>query len=184
MATCQDYEESLTLHAAGALEPEEEARVRAHLESCAACRTEAEAHREALSLVTLPPPSAREEAVLAALPRTTLYRWRRTQVQQATRMRTAGALLAVAAAVLLVLGPVVQRRTAVTTPSTVEVEPPDTPAQEARSALEEWALADPLAEVFDLTDSEAPLEESEPDSEVLDSELEDFLSSPHPGDSL
>jgi hypothetical protein len=62
------------------------------------------------------------------------------------------------------------------------VEQPDTPAQEARSALEEWALADPLAEVLDLTEAEAPLEE--PDSEVLGSELEDFLSSPNPGDSL
>jgi anti-sigma factor RsiW len=182
MATCQDYEESLTLHAAGALEPEEEARVLAHLESCAACRTGAEAHREALSLATLPPPSAREETVLAALPRTTVSRWRRTQVQQAARMRTAGALLAVAAAVLLVLGTVVQRRAAVATSPAVEVEQPDTPAQEARSVLEEWALADPLAEVLDFTEAEAPLEES--DSEVLDSELEAFLSSPHPGDSL
>jgi anti-sigma factor RsiW len=182
MATCRDYEESLTLHATGALEPEEAARVRAHLESCAACRAETEAHREALSLAALPPPSAREEAVLAALPRTTASVWRRTQVQQAARMRTAGALLAVAAAVLLVLGPVAQRRAAVATPPAVEVELPNPPAEEARSALEEWALADPLAEVLDLT--EAPPEEPEPDAEMLDSELEDFLSPPHSGDSL
>ncbi|QRO00348.1 zf-HC2 domain-containing protein [Archangium violaceum] len=182
MATCRDYEESLTLHASGALEPGEEARVRAHLESCAACRDEVEALREVLSLAALPPPSAREETVLEALPRTTVSRWRGTQVQQAARMRTAGALLALAAAVLLVLGPVVRQRTAVPTPPSVDVELPDSPAEEAHSALEEWALADPLAEALDL--SEAQPEELQPGDEVLDSELDDFLSSPNPGDSL
>ncbi|MGZ3461252.1 MAG: zf-HC2 domain-containing protein, partial [Archangium sp.] len=44
MSACPEYDELLTLHAAGALEPGEQARVRAHLESCAACRSEAEAH--------------------------------------------------------------------------------------------------------------------------------------------
>ncbi|WP_257454011.1 anti-sigma factor family protein [Archangium lipolyticum] len=182
MATCRDYEESLTLHAAGALEPEEEARVLAHLESCAACREEVEAHREVLSLAALPPPSAREEAALEALPRTTLSRWRRTLVQQAARMRTAGALLAVAAAVLLVLGPVVRHRTAVPIQPSVEVELPDSLTEDARSALEEWALADPLTEVLDLTETQP--EESEPGDEALDSELDDFLPSLNPGDSL
>jgi predicted anti-sigma-YlaC factor YlaD len=175
MTACRDQDELLTLHAAGALEPEEEARVRTHLESCAACRAELKAHHEVLGLTALPPPSAREQAVLEALPRTTLSTWRRTQLQQAARMRTAGALLAAAAVVLFVLGPVVQRRTP--PGSTAWMEPPtspSSPAEETTSALEQWALTDPLADALEL---------DEPDPE-LESELEDFVSDPNPGDSL
>ncbi|HSP80559.1 MAG TPA: zf-HC2 domain-containing protein, partial [Myxococcaceae bacterium] len=94
MAACRDYDELLTLHAAEALEPEEEARVRTHLESCAACRAEAEAHHEVLERVALPPPSPREQAMLSALPRTVVGAWRRAQVTPVARMRTTGALLA------------------------------------------------------------------------------------------
>jgi anti-sigma factor RsiW len=174
MTACRDQDELLTLHAAGALEPEEEARVRAHLESCAACRAELEAHHEVLELAALPPPSPREQAVLAALPRTTLSTWRRTQVQRAARLRTAGALLAAAAAVLFVLGPVVQRRTTTAPPPVALVEPTESPAEETTSALEEWALADPLADALEL-------DEPEPEPE---SELEDFVFNSNPGDSL
>jgi len=177
MTACRDQDELLTLHAAGALEPEEEARVRAHLESCAACRAELEAHHEVLGLAALPPPSPREQAVLAALPRTTLSTWRRTQVQQAARLRTAGALLAAAAAVLFVLGPVVRGRPTTTPPPTTLVEPlesPSSPAEETASVLEQWALEDPLADALELEESD-----DEPDSE-----LEDFASNPNPGDFL
>ena len=174
MTACRDQDELLTLHAAGVLEPEEEARVRTHLESCAACRAELEAHHEVLGLTALPPPSPREQAVLAALPRTTLSTWRRTQVQRAARMRTAGALLAAAAVVLFVLGPVVQRHTTTDPQPPSLVEPLESPAEETTSALEEWALADPLADALEL---------DEPDSEP-DAELEDFVFNPNPGDSL
>ncbi|HYO51773.1 anti-sigma factor family protein [Archangium sp.] len=182
MAACQDQDELLTLFAAGALEPEEEARVRAHLESCAACHSEAEAHHEVLGLAALPPPSAREQAVLAALPRTTVSAWRGAQVRQAARMRTTGALMAAAAVVLLALGPVVQRR--VTTPPqpAAPMEPRASPPEEESFALEQWALADPLADALAL--SEADLDESEPGAEPLEFESEDFFSSPNPGDSL
>jgi len=172
MTACRDQDELLTLHAAGALEPEEEARVRAHLESCAACRAELEAHHEVLGLAALPPPSPREQAVLAALPRTTLSTWRRTQVQQAARLRTAGALLAAAAAVLFVLGPVVRGRPTTTPPPAALVEPLE--AEEMASELEQWAQADPLADALELEESD-----DEPDSE-----LEDFASNPNPGDFL
>jgi anti-sigma factor RsiW len=174
MTACRDQDELLTLHAAGALEPEAETRVRAHLESCAACRAELEAHHTVLGLATLPPPSPREQAVLAALPRTTLSTWRRTQVQRAARMRTTGALLAAAAAVLFVLGPVVQRRTTTDSQPTALAEQPENPAEETTSALEEWALADPLADALELDEPE-----SEPESE-----LEDFAFNPNPGDAL
>lgn len=172
MTACRDQDELLTLHAAGALEPEEEARVRAHLESCAACRAELEAHHEVLGLAALLPPSPREQAVLAALPRTTLSAWRRTQVQQAARLRTAGALLAAAAAVLFVLGPVVRGRPTTIPPPAAIVEPLE--AEETASELEQWALADPLADALELEESD-----DEPDSE-----LEDFASNPNPGDFL
>lgn len=181
MAACQDQDELLTLFAAGALEPEEEARVRAHLESCAACRSEVEANHEVLGLTALPPPSAREQAVVAALPRTTVGAWRGAQVRQAARMRTAGALMAAAAVVLLALGPVVQRRMATPSPPTVQEEASGNVPEEDAFALEQWALADPLADALDL--SEADLEESEPD-EFLDSELDDVFSNPNPGESL
>ncbi|HYO69164.1 MAG TPA: zf-HC2 domain-containing protein [Archangium sp.] len=181
MAACHDQDELLTLFAAGALEPEEEARVRAHLDACAACRAEAEANHEVLGLAVLPPPSAREQAVVAALPRTTVGAWRKAQVQQAARMRTAGALMAAAAVVLLVLGPVLQRRVATPPAPTAPVEAPGT-AEEDAFTLEQWALADPLADALDLSDTDL-LEESEPD-ELLDSELDDFFSNPNPGESL
>lgn len=183
MATCRDHEELLTLHAAGALEPDEEARVLAHLESCATCRAELEAHRDVLSLAALPPPSAREEAVLAALPRTTVGVWRRAQVKQAARMWTAGALLAAAAAVLLALGPVVLRHAA-TPPrqASQEVEASSPTSEDTSSALEQWALADPLAEALEQTD--ATSEEPEDGAEPYEPELEDFLSNPNPGDTL
>ena len=180
MAACQDQDELLTLFAAGALEPEEEARVRAHLEACAACRSEAEAHHEVLGLATLPPPSAREQALMAELPRKTLGAWHGAQVRQAARMRTAGALMAAAAVVLLVLGPVMQRRASTPPVPTAQVESASPPEEDA-FALEQWALADPLADALDL--SEADLEEPETD-EFLDSELDDFFSYPNPGESL
>lgn len=182
MTACREQDELLTLHAAGALEPEEETRVRAHLASCADCRAEVEAHREVLGLAALPPFSAREQAVLAALPRTTAEAWLSTQLRQAARMRTAGALMAAAAVALLVLGPTVQRPATPHVPPAAPLEMPEGPAEEEPSALEQWAVADPLAEALDQADAE--LEPAEDDTELPDSELEDFLSYPHPGESL
>jgi anti-sigma factor RsiW len=181
MSACRDQEELLTLHAAGALEPEDEARVRAHLASCAACRAELDAQREVLGFVALPPPSAREEALLAALPRTTADAWLSTQLRQAARMRTAGALMAAAAVVLLALGPMVQRRVAPST-SPTEEELSTQPGEETLSELEQWALSDPLAEALDPAESQS--EELDDTDEPSDSELDAFLSYPDPGESL
>jgi predicted anti-sigma-YlaC factor YlaD len=179
MVACRDQDEGLTLFAAGALEPEEQARVRAHLESCTACRSEVEARHEVLGLAALPPPSARERAVLAALPRTTVAAWRGAQVQQAARMRIAGALMAAAAVVLLALGPVVQRPASTPPPPTSHGEPPASPPEEESLALEQWALADPLADALEL--SEVDLDES--GAEPPDSEPDDVFSFPNPGES-
>lgn len=182
MAACREQDELLALHAAGALEPEDETRVREHLASCAACRAEVEAHREVLGLATLPPFSAREQAALAALPRTTADAWLSTQLRQAARMRTAGALMAAAAVAVLVLGPTVQRRATPHVPPTSPLELPADAAEEEPSALEQWAVADPLAEALDQAD--ADLEPSEDDAEPSESEFEDFLSYPNAGESL
>ncbi|WNG45593.1 hypothetical protein F0U60_16920 [Archangium minus] len=180
MTACRDQDESLTLFAAGALEPEAEARVRAHLESCAACRSEAEAHREVLGLAALPPPSVREQAVMAALPRTTVSTWRREQVQKAARMRTAGALMAAAAVVLLALGPVLQRQVTPQAPLATPVETPASVAEETE--LEQWALTDPLSDELELSDMD--LEDAEDVAGLSDLELEELLSSPIPGETL
>ncbi len=179
MAACQEYDELLTLHAAEALETEEEARVRTHLESCAACRAEAEAHHQVLERVALPPPSPREQALLAAMPRTVEGAWRRAQVTSAARMRTTGALLAAAAVVLLSLGVVVQRPLGTRAPaSTDEV----LPAEESLSELETWAMEDPLADALAAADES--VESLVDDAEGPASELEEFLSYPYLGESL
>jgi anti-sigma factor RsiW len=177
MAACQDQEERLSLWAAGALEPGEEAQVRAHLEACPACQREAEATRELLGQVAPPPHSLREQAVLAALPRTAVAAWREEQGREAVRMRATGALLAAAAAVLLVLGAVTDWRAA---PPPVEHTAPEVPLlaleeeEEPASELEQWALADPLAEALSPEAEEAGLAEDSPGPEVP--ALEDFLS--------
>ena len=97
MNPCPELDESLTLLAAEALEPEEEARVRAHLGTCAACRHELSARQAVLGLAAQPAPSPRENALQHALPESTLGRWRRAQVSRARHLRTAGGLLAAAA---------------------------------------------------------------------------------------
>jgi anti-sigma factor RsiW len=166
MAACREYDELLTLHAAEALEPEEEARVRTHLRSCAACRAEAEAHHAVLGRVALPPPSPREQALLSALPRTVVGAWRREQVTRPAWIWPAGALLAAAAGVLLALGATVPRPTDSHAPSETAEALPLTSSEEASSALEQWAMEDPLAEAL-AEGAEGPA-----------SELEDFLSYP------
>jgi anti-sigma factor RsiW len=174
MAACQEQEERLTLWATGALEPEEEARLRTHLEACPACLREAEATRELLGQVALPPPTSREQAVLAALPRTAVAAWRLEQGRQAARMQATSALLAAAAAVLLVLGAVTDWRTAAPQPHAA----PEALALEEEEALpselEQWALADPLAEALSPEGEDTELTEDSPGTQ--EPALEDFLS--------
>jgi anti-sigma factor RsiW len=181
MSACQDMDESLTLFAAGALEPHEETRVRTHLDTCAACRHEVAAHQDLLGLAALPTPSPREQTLLEALPRTTTSRWRRDQVQRAAHLRTMGVLMAAAAVLLLLLGPGVWSRTP--SPSS----PPASPEAAASTeedvlALEQWALADPLSDALDLTDVD--LEDAPEATGSWDVEAEEFLSSIPIGESL
>jgi anti-sigma factor RsiW len=181
MSACQDMAESLTLLAAGALEPHEETRVRAHLDTCAACRHEMAAHQELLGLAALPAPSPREQTLLEALPRTTASRWRRDQVQRAAHLRTTGLLMAAACVLLLLLGPVVSPRAP--SPSTPHASTEAAPStEEDVLALEQWALADPLSDALDLTDVD--LEDAPETTGSWDVEADEFLSFPSLGESL
>jgi len=175
MNACQEYEELLTLHAAGALEPDEEARVRAHLESCAACRSEAESTARVLSGVALPPPSPAMRQQMEALPRKTLGAWRRQQVRQAFRARTVGAVLAAAAVVLLVVRVSPSPRS-VGVPSSVAPRPAAAPLSETQSEFEQWAATDPLGDEFDSLLDEEDAEDWEDEAEEEPSASELFLN--------
>jgi len=176
MKACHEYEELLSLHAAGALEPDEASRVRAHLESCAACRGEAESTARVLSGVALPPPSPAMREQLEALPQRTVGAWRREQVRRAFHARTAGALLAAAAVVLLVVRPSVPR---VETPQ-APLSIPEAPAgiSETQADFEQWASTDPLGAELDgiLADDDLEDWEAEAEAEVEPSESELFLT--------
>jgi anti-sigma factor RsiW len=174
MKACHEYEELLSLYAAGALEPDEEARVRAHLESCAACRSEVESTARVLSDVALSPPSPAMREKLEALPRRTLGAWRREQVRRAFHARTAGALLAAAAVVLLVVRPSLPRGETPRAPVAI----PEAPSglSETQADFEQWASTDPLGDELDGILAEDDVEDWEDEAEVEPSESEQFLT--------
>jgi anti-sigma factor RsiW len=181
MSACQDYEELLTLHATAALEPAEEALVRAHLESCPACRSEAEATASLLGQVALPALSPAARQTLEAMPQRVTAAWRREQVRKALRTRAVGALMATAAVLMLMLAPSILRHDE---PRAL-LEPSSTGAMasETEDAFEQWASADPLTEMIDpgvSLDDEESWEEEDAE-ELPESEL--FLNL-NPGESL
>ncbi len=174
MKACQEYEELLTLYAAGALEPDEESRVRAHLESCAACRSESESTARVLSGLALPPASPAMREQTEALPQRALGAWRREQVRRAFQARTVGALMAAAAVVLLVVRPSLPREETPRAPAP-RMEAPAT-LSETQSAFEQWASTDPLGEELGGFLTEDDVEDWEEEAEVDPSETELFLT--------
>jgi anti-sigma factor RsiW len=187
MSACQDYEELLTLHATGALEPADEARVRAHLERCAACRSEAESTASLLGEVALPALSAAEKEKLDTLPQRVTGAWRREQVRKALRTRTVGALLATAAVLMLMLAPSILRHEE---PRALLERPPEIAAaptaSEIEAEFEQWVSADPLSEMVEpeaSLDDEAVGDESWEADELESDESELFLNL-NPGESL
>lgn len=176
MSACQDYEELLTLHAAGALEPSEEALVRAHLETCAACRTEAQATASLLGQVALPALSSAEKEKVEALPQRVAGAWRREQVRKALRTRTVGALMATAAVLLLMVAPSILRHEdprIVPSPSAGTSAAAADPEEdwETEAEFEQWASADPLSQMVEpaefLDDDESLNESWEEDEQEL-----------------
>jgi anti-sigma factor RsiW len=109
MTACREYDLSLSLRAAGALDPAEAARLEAHLEACPACRAEAEADAEVLSLAKLPPVSDAERRALADLPKRALAELRRSDglAERRRRLgkRIAFGIVAAAAAVIVMYAP-------------------------------------------------------------------------------
>jgi anti-sigma factor RsiW len=172
MSACPDQEELLTLHAAGALEPADEARLRAHLDSCEACRREAESTTRLLGEMALPPPSAAMRERMETVPQRALGAWRREQVRKAFRARTVGAMLATAAAVLFVVNPVLRRQ---------EAPRPEAPlaipasSSETQADFELWAAADPLGDVLEPVSDEEDWEDGAETGEVEPSTTELFL---------
>ncbi|XXF76085.1 zf-HC2 domain-containing protein [Myxococcaceae bacterium GXIMD 01537] len=154
MEACPEYEERLTLHAADALEAEEEARVLAHLETCAGCRAEAASTARLLGRLAPPPLTLREQAVVATLPRRTQAAWRREWVRKAARMQWTGALMAAAAVVALVLVPTVRRGAEPRALTPVLAPVSADAADETLEAFDAWALRDPLADALDEDDAE------------------------------
>ncbi len=118
MKPCSEIQPLLLDRAAGALPPETETRLTGHLETCLACRAEAKALDEALSLAGLPPPSEAERQVLDGLAGETLRAFRKDRARR-TLWRGVGAGMAIAAAaaaVVLVL-PVMRHGKGARTPS-------------------------------------------------------------------
>lgn len=109
---CRELDVLRSLHAAGALEGEEAARVAAHLEACAECREADARDRDLLGLARLPEPSPAEALAVADLAGHTLRELRRRE-RQSTWLRRTGTVAAVgvaaAAVVLLLLSPAITR---------------------------------------------------------------------------
>ncbi len=114
--TCRDFEMSISLRAAGALDPAETARLDAHLDACAACRAEADLAAEALSLAKLPPVSDAERLAMRDLPALALAEIRRSERRRGVGKRVFTVVAVAAAAALFALAPAVLRKP--TTPPT------------------------------------------------------------------
>ena len=95
--TCADFETLLLDRAAGALDDDGESRLEAHLADCLPCRTEAATLQQALALAALPPPSAREAAIVAAGAPVAAARWRAGRQERRFAGRLALAVAASAA---------------------------------------------------------------------------------------
>ncbi|RJS27198.1 zf-HC2 domain-containing protein [Corallococcus sp. H22C18031201] len=151
MGACAEYEERLSLHAAGALEGEAAAQVRAHLETCAACRAEAADAAEVLGLVALPARSPAETREWEALPARTQAAWRRERSRRDGWRRAAGGFVAAAAGVALMLAftgraPLAPRPTVMPEPPAEDAplaQPVDT---QTLADFEAWAGLEPLTD--------------------------------------
>jgi predicted anti-sigma-YlaC factor YlaD len=135
VSACQDLDLLLPLHASGALEPADAARVEAHLSECAACRLELEGDREVLSLAKLPPVTAAERRAITMAPRRALAEFTRADGRRARWARVSAGIAVAAAAVVAILTPVLLRRTPEVPVVAAEWEAPDP------DAVWEWTEA-------------------------------------------
>ncbi|MFP2929279.1 zf-HC2 domain-containing protein [Pyxidicoccus sp. 3LG] len=177
MAACPEYEVLLDVHATGALDSAEAARVHAHVKTCDGCREALAATIDVLMLAELPPLSAEEKTALDEVPRRTLAAWRRDTQHRGLRRRTLGSLMAAAAVVtLMLLVPNLVQKSGllerehgtgpVTTPAPVETPAPSSDAEvdaETMAAIEAWAGLEPVDEV--VLDGEDLVDDLEEDAD-------------------
>ncbi|BDG02798.1 zf-HC2 domain-containing protein [Anaeromyxobacter oryzae] len=109
-AACADLQVLLSLRAAGALVPAEEALVAAHLADCAACRAEAARDADVLGLARLPEPSEGERRAVAAVPERVVAAVRRTEARRGAGKRVVAVVAAIAAVAVMVAAPAVLRK--------------------------------------------------------------------------
>jgi hypothetical protein len=107
---CAEHEIAISLHAAGALEADEAARLEAHVQGCAPCREALAASARALGLARLPPVTEPERRALAALPAAVISELRRQDRRRALGVRVAVLGGVAAALVLAVASPVLLRK--------------------------------------------------------------------------
>ncbi len=110
MTACQDFDVLISLRAAGALDPEESARLEAHLSTCAACRAEAEADAAVLRLAKLPAPTDAERQATSGIVKGALAELHRREGRASSWKRTTAAFAAAAAILVAVLAPAVLGR--------------------------------------------------------------------------
>jgi len=96
---CAEHEVAISLHAAGALEADEAARLEAHIQGCASCRAVLAASARALGLARLPPVNELERRAVGDLAGRTLRELRSRERRFVVSWRIAG--VAAVAAVLV-----------------------------------------------------------------------------------
>jgi len=99
---CAEHEVALSLHAAGALEADEAARLEAHIQGCASCRAVLAASARALGLARLPPVTEPERRAIGDIAGRTLreLRSRERRFLVSWRIAAVGAVAAVLVASL------------------------------------------------------------------------------------
>jgi len=169
MTACTTQEPLLLERACGTLDAAGEARLAAHLASCAACRAEAAADDDVLALVALPPPGAAELEALDGLAealrpaaRPTPWRrpWSRTRAGALALAAAAAALLVTLASPLLSRPPVPDR-------ASLASARPSTEAWQEPEPAERWDLADDVddASVSELGADEVAMAEAMADDD-------------------
>jgi hypothetical protein len=150
VSACEDLDLLLPLHATGALEPADAARVEAHLADCAACRLEVEGDREVLSLAKLPPVTAAERRAITMGPRRALAQLNESDRRSGRWKRVSAAVAVAAAAVAAILTPVLLQRSPEVPVVAAEWEAPDPDAVwEWTEALELDGATSPSADEAD-----------------------------------
>jgi anti-sigma factor RsiW len=137
MTACREFEPLLLDRAAGDLSPDRAEALDLHLAGCEACRAEAEAYGQVLSLASLPAPSAAERAALGGLADSV----RLARAQGARRLgwpaRFAAGLAAAAAAAAFLAVPAFSRKGPTLTSEEVAQ------ARAAAAPAARWTAPDP-----------------------------------------